>query len=98
MTLMVESVGFSGTHFCAGVINSIPKQIAFHATRNPYQQTDIGINHLSPNEFVEALIEIANTSQKKIVSIHSLMSTNIKDYCVKRGVSYKGLIRDQEIK
>ena len=66
---MVESVGFSGTHFCAGVINSIPKHIAFHATRNPYQQTDIGINDLSPNEFVEALIEIANTSQKKIVSI-----------------------------
>ena len=53
MTLMVESVGFSGTHFCAGVINSIPKHIAFHATRNPYQQTDIGINDLSPNELVK---------------------------------------------
>ena len=94
MTLMVESVGFSGTHFCAGVINSIPKHIAFHATRNPYKQTDIGIDDLSPNEFVEALIRIANKSQKKIVSIHSLMSIDIKDYCAKRGVSYKGLIRD----
>ena len=95
---MVESVGFSGTHFCAGVINSISRHIAYHATRNPYNQTDIGIDDLSPNQFVDALLEISKTSQKKIVSIHSLFSTDIKNYCENHGVSYKGLIRDPRTK
>ena len=95
---MVGSVGFSGTHFCACVINSIPGQIAFHATRNPYKQTDIGIYDLSPNQFVDALLDISKTSKKMVVSIHSLISTNIKNYCENQGVSYKGLIRDPRIK
>ena len=98
MTLMVESIGFSGTHFCADVINSIPKHIAFHATRNPYKQTDIGVSDLVPNQFVEALLDISKKKNKKVVSIHSLFSTDIKNYCKNRGVGYKGLIRDPRTK
>ena len=79
MTLMVKSVGFSGTYFCVGEINSIPRNIAFHTKRNHYKQTDIGFSGLASYQFVDALLDILKTSQKIKISIHSLNLIDINN-------------------
>ncbi len=90
----ISSRGHSATSWLANQISKHHKVVCWHGTRSipPYS---LGINDLSPKDFVKGLKILEQQSDKRIYgAVHGFHGILIKDEIEKEGGRFAGIFRD----
>ena len=90
----ISSRGHSATTWVAKQLSKHNKVVCWHGTRS-IPPTDLGINDISPKDFVEGLKILEKQKDEKIYgAVHGFHGVEIKNAIEKEGGKFAGIFRD----
>lgn len=90
--LVLESIGFAGTHTITKILNDLDDVKASHGSRNFEKNTSIGICDVTPGELANQIL----TSDKSFnYAVHTNNAPSmLHEACQEKGIDYKLLVRE----
>lgn len=92
--IVVDSIGFSGTHSITEILREVPNSRVAHGSKNFDTLKGLGPHNVNPQEFSEQMVR-ANKNGEDCFAVHCTFDpVESKDAFANAGISHKILMRD----